>query len=557
MSNCNTDNNCESTSGPTFPDEKNNPSLNGCDPSFPYPSTQNCSPFQLSNDSNTIIDQYVSEHINIGGAILNIYKLLGIHEQGKLVDVTGKGEPISGGYVGQYIPDNAFDIYQTEWRSAQKGVGVVQSSYIGYDFGEIKLKDQSRNMYGIETKVYKHITAVKIKQSSNIANRITKARIERSNDGEKWFGSSIIDLPNDNCLNLIKFKSSAPARYWRIRPVEFNGGVGDYWGVVALQMFHDYEATQLGNIQDKIFFENRDRDYNTDPIVVKGVYELVETSTELTKFGIDLPTQMYYFDVSFTTCIEQLERPIVIGDIIELPSETQYDPNLNPIKKWLEVTDVSWSTKGYTPGWKPTLLKIVTQPAMVSQETQDLFGDLADVYSPDNSGLVINNDGLNKIYQDFFDITQTINAEAHKAVTEQGGEASSVFREWEQNEIDNAATQGLHTLSQIGMNDINQGKTAVKKYVEDAIPSNNAPYTEGISFPTSPKNGDYHRLTYEGLSKDVPARLHRWSTSKGRWIYLETDRRFEFNSPKKTIEEFLKSGGRVPDDDATNIKETK
>lgn len=556
MSDCNNPT-CGNTVGPEYASDKNIPTMNGCDPTFPYMSVPNCSNFQLSSDPNTVVDSYVSEHINIGGAILNVYKLLGVHEQGKLVDVTGKGEAVSGGYIGQYVPSNAFDVYQTEWRSVQKGTGVLASSYIGYDFGEIKIKDQSRNMYGIETSVLKHITAISLKQSNNSSNRITKARVERSNDGEKWFGSAVVDIPNDECLNTITFKSSAPARFWRIRPLAFNGAASDYWGVMALQMFHEYEATYLNNIQDKVFFENRDRDYSTDPTVLKGVYEVVDTSTELTKFGIDLPTQIYYFDVSFTSCVNTLERPIVIGDMIELPSETQYNPNLQPIKKWLEVTDVSWSSKGYTPGWKPTLLKVAAQPAFASQETQDLFGDLANKKATDGLGLIENNDGNNKIYQDFFDITQAINAEAYKNVTEQGGEASAVFREWEQNEIDAAASQGLTTLSQIGKNDIKNARNAVKNYVEDAMPPNNALYTEGTTFPTTPKNGEYHRLTYEGLSKDVPARLYRWSASKGRWIYLETDRRAEYNSPKRTIEDFLKSGGRVPDDDATNIKEIK
>jgi len=81
-------------------------------------------------------------------------------------------------------------------------------------------------------------------------------------------------------------------------------------------------------------------------------------------------------------------------------------------------------------------------------------------------------------------------------------------------------------------------------YAEDAMPPNNAPFTEGADFPTSPSHGNYHRLTYEGLSKDVPARLYRYSTTKGRWVYLETDRRAEFDPNKPRLQEFLTSSTR-------------
>lgn len=550
MSNCDDKKDCTTTSGPVFSNDLQNAAKNDCSNSFPYGTNPSCpSSFDLTSQDYSYVDNYVSEHLSIGGAVLNVYKLLGVHEQGKLVDVTGKGNPISGGYVLNHEPINAFDVYQTEWRTVQTGPGVVESAYIGYDFGEIKLKNHMRNMYGIETSIFRHITAFNIKQSPQSQHRVTKVRVERSDDGIKWFGSGIADIPDNDCLNLIQIRSSAPARYWRLRPLAFNGGTTDYWAVQALELYHDYIATHVSNIQDKVFFENRDRDYSTDSIEIKGSYELVETPTELTKYMMSVPDQTFYFDVSFSTCINYLERPLIIGDIIELPSETQYTAELKPVKKWLEVTDVSWSTKGYTPGWKPTLLRVVAQPAMATQETQDLFGDLANVLSPSGLGSISNNNGGNdKPYQDFFDVTQTINAEAKTNTPENGGEASSVFRQWEQSEIDSARSQGLINLEQIGhpMNSI---------FIEDAMPPNNAPYTEGTTYPANPKNGDYHRLTYEGLSKDVPVRLYRYSTAKNRWVYMETDRRAEYNSPKKTIKEFLRSDSRRLDDDVAGNKE--
>jgi hypothetical protein len=537
---------CKGTIGPNHPDPKTPSNTRpGCEPNAsgdsycpPVNADKTCNPFQLTkNRDSCFIDNVVNESLNIGGAEFNVYKLLGVHEQCKTVDATGKGKPLSSGAAPGFPASQAFDKFITEWRSVQRGDGVVASSYIGYDFGEIKTNDDSRRLYGIETSIRKHITAIAIKQSANANNRVTRARIERSEDGRKWYGVAVVNFPDDDCLNTILFRDSVPNQYWRIRPITFNGGPTDYWGVQAIQMFHNYIATAEWNIQDKIFLENRDRDYAPEPMLIKGSYDLIDVQSELSKFGIELPSQTIYATVNFSACVAILGRPLIIGDIIELPSEAQWSAEMRRILKWVEVTDVAWSTDGYTPGWQPTLLRVVMQPAFASQETQDIFGDLAEQELPDELGLVDKGDGRHTHYQDYSDISQTIQAESKDMVPQSGRETSGTIRAWEQEEVETAAAQGV-PLQRIGQN-----PKAV--YTEDAMPPNNAPFTEGPEYPQDPKHGEYHRLTYEGLSKDVPARLYRYSSSKGRWVYLETDRRAEFDPNKPRLQEFLTAPGRV------------
>lgn len=505
----------------------------------PVNADKTCNPFQLTaNRDSCFIDNLVNESLNIAGADLNVYKLLGVHEQCKLVDATGLGEAISGGDSIGFPAANAFNKLATEWHSQQTGNGVVASSFIGYDFGEIKIPDQSRRVYGIEANVRKRITAISIKQGANQQNRITRARLERSDDGEKWYGVQMFDLPDDNCLNTILLKNAASSvlsRYWRLRPVVFNGASSDYWAVQAFEMVHNYQATHIRNIQDKIFLENRDRDYADVSVLLKGKYDLIDISTELSKFGIELPSQTIYMTVSFAACVAALGRPLIIGDIIELPSEAQYSAELRRIEKWLEVTDVAWSSEGYTPGWKPTLLRIILQPAYASQETQDIFGDLAEQPVVDGLGLLDKGDGNHPIFQDYSDISQDIEAQSKDMVPESGREMSSTIRAWEESEIQAATDQGLPNLQRIGLN-------PTGLYAEDAMPSNGEPFTEGTSFPANPAHGDYHRMTYENT--DVPARLYRYSNVKGRWIFLEYDKRAEFDSSKPRLQEFLTSPTR-------------
>ncbi len=492
----------------------------------------NCKPWDIvaQTKTNDLADSYSQETLNIAGAHINVHKLLGIQEQIRLFDITGNGTAISGGDAPGYPAINAFNKLNHTWFSRQSGPQVLESGYIGYDFGIIKLPS-NRQRYGIETSIRYEICTIRIKQSSDITSRVTKARVERSDDGMNWRGVAIVNLPNNDSLNTIYFKQSAPSRYWRLRPITFNGLECSSWGITALEL-HQHIATDISNIQDKILMENRDRDYGQEAILLRGYYDMVQANTDLQRFGIEVQAS-YSIKVNFNACVALIGRPIVIGDIIELPSEVQYNTNLEPIKRYLEVTDCTWDPGSYTPGWMPLLLLITAVPALASQETQDIFGDLAE--KVDSSGLFENG---TKLWQDFSNIDQAIKSKALEDVPERGSEGSNTIREFEQETLDEAAALGIN-LQQIGFN-----RTGL--YVEDAIPQNGQPYTEGPTLPLTPKDKDYHRLTYVGLAKDVPARLYRFSGTKNRWIYLETDRRMEFNGQKAILEEYTTSPHKKP-----------
>jgi hypothetical protein len=495
-----------------------------------------CRPWDLTTQdrANCYIDSLNEEALQIAGAQINVHKLLGVHEQTKLVDLIGDGKAISGGNAPGYPAVNAFTTLANEWRSLQTGAAAtLASTYIGYDFGVVKIPN-GRQRYGIDAPVRQHITTIKIKQSADPLRRVAKVRIERSENGAEWYGVAVVTLPNDDQLNTVHFKHSVPSRYWRLRPIGFVGTACDSWGVQALEMY-DYSATHISNIEDKILMENRNRDYMEAPVLLKGYYDIVAPMMDLSRFGAEWQ-DTYTVKVNFNSCVAKLGRLIVVGDILELPSETMYTPDLRPIKRFLEVTDVTWDPGSFTPGWHPLNLQITAKQALASQETQDIFGDLAK--NVDSSGLFDKDDGNNQMYQDFSAVDQTIKADAATQVPERGSEGSNTIREFEPEEIATAAAQGFPHLSRLGFN-----RRGV--YVEDAIPQNGAPYTEGPDFPTNPAEGAYHRLTYQGLAKDVPARLYRWSTTKNRWIYLETDRRAEFNDQQPKLTEYTTSAHRV------------
>lgn len=496
-----------------------------------------CNPWDLQEQADQcVIGDYVNESINIAGATANVFKLLGVHEQGKLVDITGMGSAVSASNIPGFPASNAFTSECSAWRSGSRGNNVVADSWIGYDFGYLRL-DNGRVQHGEPKPETKDVSRISIKQAAASQNRVTRVRVERSQDGVKWFGVEVVDLEDTDALVTVNFRRSVPSRFWRLRPLAFNGGDTDFWAVLALQFF-DYEATRIDNIQDRLLLENRNRDYMDTTLRLKVYYDLIDTQTELSRFGIELSGQSFYITVPFNTCVAVLGRPMVIGDIIELPSERQFSASLNPIEKYLEVVDVGWSTEGYTPGWRPTLLRIIAQPMWASQETQDIVGDFVGI--TDTTGLFDEDDGNHPVYQDYSEVAQYIDATSRQKdnLPQRGSEAGNDIQAFTDEQVQAGLDAGVD-IQKLSYNP--RGL-----YIEDALPPNGEDFTMGDTFPENPQNGAYHRLTYSGLAEDLPARLHRYSASKGQWIFLEKDRRDEFDANRKKIQEFIVHPNATP-----------
>ena len=117
----------------------------------------------------------------------------------------------------------------------------------------------------------------------------------------------------------------------------------------------------------------------------------------------------------------------------------------------------------------------------------------------------------------------------------------------------------LHTFTYGGLYDIQTSKVTwdgVKYgdnekaksgalYVEDAIPPDGKDFTVGdqLPAPNDIQDGHYHRQTYSMLpAANRPAdRLLQWNASKKRWILIETNNRYEYQSNKQTIAKILNS----------------
>lgn len=466
------------------------------------------------------MENLAAQALEISGAQVNVFKMLGIHEQGLLQDLTGSGNPIASGTAPGSLLADLFTAGPLTWQSSGVGSGVLQS-FVGYNFGT-KKNVAGGERYAPGMPIYQEITTIRIKQSANQVNRVLQARIERSDDGGvKWKRVDVVNLPNTNNIETIAIKQSAPSQIWRIVPIYFAGGDTDYWEIEQLQLMN-YTQTNLNNIQDMIFMENRDREYADVSVQLRVYYDLIDVQTELSKFGIDLP-QQYIFTTSFARMIELLGRPVVAGDILELPSEAQYDPNMTSVRKWLEVIDAGWSTDGYTPGWKPIIYRFTAGLAVASQETMDIFKSDKGYDTLVDGDFAITDSPLNMLSQF---TTEAVLKKAIDDVPEIGADTSDL-------------ASGMNLFNEVGSYD---GRDYS---VEDGMPPNNLPYTEGDSFPAAPADKNYHRITYDP-SLNLPAKLFQWNLTKLRWIYLETDRRQIQSSHRPSLRAKMASKTKIP-----------
>lgn len=474
------------------------------------------------NDECSKLDQNYIESLNaqileISGAPLNIYKLLGVHEQTQEINlISTNGRPIASGSLSGTLPMYAFENLLLSWESDSMGALVTSNStYIGWNFGTFK------NIYGGEKyapaqKIKKSVTRLKIKQGGVDANQATKIKIENSNDGgSTWFRVDIITCTPSSELVTYDIKQSFPANMWRLVPIEFNGTSTDTWIVNTIELY-DYVATDVTNIEDLFFLENRNKDYATSAITLKVQYDVGETGTDFSRFGIDIPLQ-YVFTISFARMVELLNRPIVVGDIIELPNEMQYNTKLVGVKKWFEVTDTGWSANGYAPNWQPILYRFTAEPLIANTGNRDVLGYKKNVIDSSDVDFLFDTTQVVTIQNTS---NENIKSDASQSVPETGTDVS-----------DMPFSEGL-TIDN------------TNPYIEDGLPPNGLPYTEATDFPNNPIDGAYHRLTYPGDTR-IATRLFKFSVVKGRWIYQETDRRGEYSSHKKGMLDIMSSSERV------------
>lgn len=468
--------------------------------------------YSLTNDGLSSSNEYISmtmyEHIIRGGAPIYLFKLLGLKERES--DTLFPLTYFSNKELPYFESANASGRQPAcYFKSFDKGLNVVANTYLGIDCSYIKLSN-SRKYYSNNAVYMIEVRSLVIKQSENNNERASLFKVERSDDGKTWISVDLITPIQDGSEHTYYIKQSVITRYWRVKPIKFNGGVEDRL-VIHKCIFSTKSQTSITDVNiDHGIIENRLRSYATTPIEVKATYMPKDIDTVFNGFGI-FNTNKQEITIHFESTVELLTRPIVIGDIIEFPFEGQYDVNMRLVKRMMEVTDVSWSVEGYTPGYKPILQQITVEPLTASEENKDVVNELK----------------------------KTVGSKIFNNVEEYLGIQDT------QRITDNISNQSLQAVPETGLNNQNiDSKYAPQTHLlySDAMPPDGESYTEGFTLPDikTASNGEYFRLLYENL--DIPARLYKFSCSKKRWVFMEEDSRSQQDVVKKQTNDTLLKG---------------
>jgi hypothetical protein len=133
-----------------------------------------------------------------------------------------------------------------------------------------------------------------------------------------------------------------------------------------------YETLSPLNIQDLLLLENRDRVYDPDIYILRGVYNTQDVDFDLTQFGLFLNNDTLFITLHYNDMIDTFGRKLMSGDVIEVPNLKDYNP-LNSalpaaLPKYYVIQDAAYASEGFSVTWLPHLWRVKATPLTDAQE---------------------------------------------------------------------------------------------------------------------------------------------------------------------------------------------
>lgn len=275
---------------------------------------------------------------------------------------------------------------------------------------------------------------------------------------------------------------------------------------------------ELG-IQDLLFMENRDRQYDPDIYIIRGIYTLQDVDFNLSQFGLFLQNDNIMIHFHLRGTVDSIGRKLMAGDVIELPhqkDEYGLDDSLVALKRFYVVQEVTRPANGYSQTWYPHLIRAKCAPIVDSQE----FKEILDQDSGADDGSTLRD--LLSTYQKSLEINNQVIAQAQEDTGKTGYDTQHLYV------LPEKGSSGL-----LDVMDTTQDTDASTTYLDaslvlssptmdyyvgylngDGVPPNGSPYGFGISFPPGPVKGQFYlRTDY------LPNRLFRFDGTT--WIKFE------------------------------------
>ena len=332
-----------------------------------------------------------------------------------------------------------------------------------------------------------------------------------------------------------------------------------------------YETVDVLNIQDLLLLENRDRVYDPDVYVMRGVYNTQDVDFDLTQFGLFLNNDTIFMTFHYNTMIDTFGRKLMNGDVVEIPNLKDYHP-LNKeipraLPRYYQIQDADFASEGFSVTWLPHLWRVKMTPMKDQQEFSQITNKpfvQENIWDPGNfypTNTIVNQGdeyfiattnvpaGTDITNTDFwapytpatisdvqgtrnkdYEINDAILIQADAEVPLSGYEVDKFYILPTQN--GEPANPTSLTADETVTVDGTQGGTNVTPKSDgytvgyltgDGVAPNGLPVTPGVSFPPNPVSGDYAlRLDYK------PNRLFRYDGA--RWVKIEDNVRTNLNN---------------------------
>tara|TARA_B100000212_G_scaffold341184_1_gene323662 strand:+ start:888 stop:2048 length:1161 start_codon:yes stop_codon:yes gene_type:complete len=280
-----------------------------------------------------------------------------------------------------------------------------------------------------------------------------------------------------------------------------------------------YDAIKETNIQDMLFLENRDRKYDPDIYVMRGIYNVSDVDFDMSQFGLFLQNDIVFMTIPINYSVKTLGRKIMPGDVIEIPHlKDEYALNdfSVALKRFYVVEDVNRASEGFSQSWYPHLYRVKMKQIVDSQE----FKDILDLPTEEGSSQTLR-DVLSN-YETEMQVNNAVLQQAEADAGKSGYDTTNLYTlqvdDRGQTELVTTDITSLDASTQNELADrINQTpeRTGYDGYlIGDGIPPNGESFGSGISFPTSQAKGDYFLRT-----DLLPNRLFRYDGQ--RWVKME------------------------------------
>ena len=138
-----------------------------------------------------------------------------------------------------------------------------------------------------------------------------------------------------------------------------------------------YDSQNPLFIEDLLLGENRDRAYDPDIFIMRGVYRVQDIDFDLTQFGLFLNNDTLFITFSYNDMIDTFGRKLMSGDVLEFPNLKDYNPLdttlVKALPRYYVVQDTAFASEGFSQTWLPHLWRVKATPLVNAQEYKQIM----------------------------------------------------------------------------------------------------------------------------------------------------------------------------------------